>query len=59
MNLVANLTILLSYNILQDLPIFFTQLCKIAQKLELCSKDTDAPIDNIYMVYSEKINKGP
>jgi hypothetical protein len=28
-------------------------------KLELCPKDTDAPTDNIYMVYSEKINKGP
>jgi hypothetical protein len=28
-------------------------------KLELCPKDTDAPTDNLYMVYSEKINKGP
>jgi hypothetical protein len=30
-----------------------------SRKLELCPKDTDAPTDNIYMVYSEKINKGP
>jgi hypothetical protein len=28
-------------------------------ELELCPKDTDAPTDNIYMVYNEKINKGP
>jgi hypothetical protein len=28
-------------------------------KLELCPKETNAPTDNIYMVYSEKINKGP
>jgi hypothetical protein len=27
-------------------------------ELELCPKDTDAPTDNIYMVYGEKINKG-
>jgi hypothetical protein len=26
---------------------------------ELCPKDTDVPTDNIYMVYSEKVNKGP
>jgi hypothetical protein len=32
---------------------------KNTKKLELCPKDTDAPTDNIYMVYSEKINKGP
>jgi hypothetical protein len=37
---------------------FMNEVKKTMQELELCPKDTDAPTDNIYMVYSEKINKG-
>jgi hypothetical protein len=38
--------------------IHFEGIYRIRNELELCPKDTDAPTDNIYMVYSKKINKG-
>jgi hypothetical protein len=38
----------------------FYTLGEMAQtNLELFPKDTDAPTDNINMIYSEKVNKGP